>query len=183
MGLSAYRIVSLLMVAVAASGVCSTLAASASRELTSPNTLRYSSRAQSQMRSRRGRVSRGTDKGKLSDYPDTKLKQIPAAPVTTDFVVEHRSALNGKQIQVSGIVVALPNNSGASDQSGVLPIANANPQPRIFLASSDRKQRDKNYDLMVLLPEGDIKYALGQTVLVTGIVDGSRNAVLLRIEN
>jgi hypothetical protein len=101
-------------------------------------------------------------------------------PVSPQFVINHRSALNGTLIEVKGIVVDIPKTTGTSPRQSNLPIANANPQPRIILADSNRKSRDRNYDLTVLIGEGKVSYALGDTVKVTGIVEASKTAVYLR---
>lgn len=105
----------------------------------------------------------------LADYPDRPLEDAPRKPVTPAFVVEHRTALAGREVTVRGRVVtvaAVPSGSAL---------------PRIFLAETAEPGRDKNYDLMVLLGEEDEgRHAVGDEVEIKGTVESSKVAVLLR---
>lgn len=117
-------------------------------------------------------------KSGLSAYPDLPLKKMPRNPVTPGFVVEHRTALKGKEINVSGRVVAAPRTptQGTGTPS---PLGDA--RPRIFLADTSEESRDRNYDLMILLGEDDGgSYAVGDKVEVKGTVESSKVAVYLR---
>jgi hypothetical protein len=104
----------------------------------------------------------------LSDYPDRPLKETPRAPVTPRFVVEHRTALGGREVTVCGLVVAV-----ARDPSG-------SARPRLFLAETSEPERDRNYDLMVLLSEEDAGGTVGEELEVRGTVESSKVAVYLR---
>lgn len=114
----------------------------------------------------------------LRKYPDKPVASIPTQPVSLRYVVEHRSALNGKTITVRGIVIQMPRPPAASTSQGEQSMAF--PQPRIFLADTTAKRRDKNYDLIVLLQEGERGYSAGQKVKLKVIVDASAVAVVLR---
>ena len=113
----------------------------------------------------------------LAKYPDRPVASIPSQPVSTRYVVEHRSALNGKTITVRGIVARTvwPSDNAAQGEQSM-----AYPQPRIFLADNLRKRRDKNYDLMVLFREGERGYVSGQKATIKVRVDASKIAVVLR---
>ena len=100
-------------------------------------------------------------------------------PISPTFLITHRTALKDKVVRVRGVIVGAVNTE-AGVSGGHVPGANANPQPRIFRADSARKERDKSYDLMVLLREGDVKYRVGATVEITGTVETGRAAVYLR---
>ena len=104
----------------------------------------------------------------LADYPDRPLEETPRAPVTPAFVVEHRTALAGREVTVRGRVVR------------VAPVPSGSASPRIFLAETSDAERDKNYDLMVLLAEDDEGYAVGDEVEVKGTVESGKVAVLMR---
>lgn len=103
----------------------------------------------------------------LSGYPDQSLDETPRAPVTPRFVVEHRTALGGKDVTVRGRVVLVAGLAGSA-------------LPRIFVAETREPGRDKNYDLMVLLSEDDDSYAAGDEVELRGTVESSKAAVYLR---
>lgn len=120
--------------------------------------------------------SNPSDSG-LAKYPDKPVASIPSQPVSPRYVVEHRSALNGKTITVRGIVARTlwPSDNAAQGEQSM-----ANPQPRIFLADNLRKRRDKNYDLMVLLREGERGYVVGRKATIKVRVDASKVAVVLR---
>ncbi len=114
----------------------------------------------------------------LKKYPDRPLAAIPRQAVSLRYIVEHRSALNGKTITVRGFVARAlwpaTENVSSGEQSM------ANPQPRIFLADSLRKGRDKNYEVMVLVREDDNRYLVGQKVKLKVRVDSGQAAVVLR---
>ncbi|HEY0547163.1 MAG TPA: hypothetical protein VGC91_17425 [Pyrinomonadaceae bacterium] len=113
----------------------------------------------------------------LEKYPDQPVASIPTQPVSLRYVVEHRSGLNGKTITVRGLVARTLGLAGSAAQGEQ---SMANPQPRIFLADNLRKQRDKHFDLMVLLREGERGYAVGQKVRLKVRVDASKASVILR---
>ncbi len=117
------------------------------------------------------------DESGLAKYPDKPLASIPQQAVSMRYIVEHRSALNGKTITVRGIVARTlwPDANAPPGQQSM-----AYPQPRIFLADNLRKGRDKNYDVAVLLPEGERGYVVGQRLKLRVTVDASKVAVVMR---
>ena len=116
----------------------------------------------------------------LDAIPDRPLEASPSAPISPRFVIEHRSALNGRLVTVRGMVVGtVAPDTGSPRTGGVTPSPSQHPQPRIRLADADDRDRDVLYDLTVLLPEGHEGYPGGQLVTVSGTVDGNRRAVVL----
>ncbi|PIR88860.1 MAG: hypothetical protein COU07_04190 [Candidatus Harrisonbacteria bacterium CG10_big_fil_rev_8_21_14_0_10_40_38] len=113
--------------------------------------------------------------GALSSYPDLSLDPIPAVIFTPKMILEHRSALNGRTIPLRGVVT-----SNLLGDDACPPDAGACAKPRIFIGESLDEDRDKSYDIMVLLSEGDITdYSIGSLVTVTGTVFGSSESVYL----
>lgn len=125
-------------------------------------------RAQSPSRTATAPEPSAAARAGLSAYPDRPLGETPRAPVTPRFVVEHRTALGGKDVTVRGRVVAVSSTPAGSAL------------PRIFVAETRGPGRDKNYDLMILLSEEDDAYAVGDEVKVKGTVESSKVAVYLR---
>ena len=119
--------------------------------------------------------------GGLTKYKDKSLKTVPTKAVSPKFVIEHRTALDGKTVTVSGIVVSVAsgNTQTPSDDSitGAKPMAN--PQPRIFIADSSKNSRNKNLDLMIIVETGD-EFIVGQKATVKVRVESSPVAVVLR---
>jgi len=109
--------------------------------------------------------TRTTTKG-LALYPDNLINSLPTEAIPVKYLIEHRSALNGKTIQVKGIVADT--------------IFGTDAQPSIIIADSNAANRDKNYDLRIGLNETDQNYTIGQTVVVKGVIDGSRVSVFMR---
>lgn len=117
-----------------------------------------------------------SDKAGLAAYPDLPLALIPKESVTVKFVVEHRSSLNKKLIKVRGVVVetllgerACPPGFGMCGQ------------PRVFLADTTGEDRNKLYDLTVIVDEGkESGYSVGEVVEIEGTVEGSKTAVIVR---
>ncbi len=116
----------------------------------------------------------------LINRPDLPLRGSPRMPVAPKFLIEHRSALKGKTVRVRGYVVAMPDRIGENSPAGYGTTANANPQPRVFLSDASGKNRDRNYDLMIMLREGDDDYKVGARVEIKGVVEAGRNTVYLR---
>ena len=110
----------------------------------------------------------------LAGYPDRPLPRGAAGPVSPAFLVEHRTALDGKTVRVRGVVVGFVG--GDSEAGG------AQPQPRLTLADTADPGRDRNYDVPVLLGEGARagEFKEGATVVVSGVVSASRYAVAVR---
>ena len=119
----------------------------------------------------------GSAASDLSNYPDNTITAMPTQPVSMHYVVEHRSELNGKTITVRGIVARTLWPSTGNTSTGEQSMAN--PQPRIFLADNLRKGRDKNFDLMILLREGERGYSVGQKARIKVRVDSNKIAVVM----
>jgi hypothetical protein len=117
----------------------------------------------------------------LSQYPDYPLGTVPVTPISPRFVIEHRSALHGKTVRIRGTVARVigPNDEEPSSVAGVAPRPGRFAQPRIFLADSPAKDLAKNYEVVVLLREGDQGYPVGQLVDIEGTVDGNQSAVVV----
>lgn len=114
----------------------------------------------------------------LSAYPDMSLTVPPSGPVDVKFLLEHRSAFNGKVVSVRGTVVGV-----MLGESACPPDRGACAMPSVFLAESSDPNRDPLYDLRVLMPgetsEGD--YVVGKTVVLRVIVDGNNEYVVARL--
>ena len=116
-----------------------------------------------------------SDQVGLFSYPDLALDPLPAIIFTPKLVLEHRSALNKKTIPLRGVVVftllgeeACPPDRGACAR------------PRIYIGESLDPNRDKAYDIMVLLSEGDsTSYVIGDSAQVNGTVFGTRTSLYL----
>ena len=111
----------------------------------------------------------------LAKYADEPLASIPAAPMSVKFLVEHRTALNGKTVTVQGFVVATILGKAACPGGGI----GACSQPRVFLADTTSEARDKNYDTVVLVSETEETYATGQSATIKCIVASSKASVYL----
>lgn len=112
--------------------------------------------------------------------PDNPLQDAVQEPVTVQFLVEHRSALNEKKIQVHGIIVATLLADKACGNGSTMRMC---AQPRITLADTAQDTRDMSYDLTILLPETDkTPYATGQILDVSGMVMGSAYSVVMMKE-
>lgn len=125
-----------------------------------------------------GQVKAGNpDESGLAKYPDKPLPRVRPKTASMRYLIEHRSALNGQTITVSGIVVSTlwPLENAPPGQQSM-----AHPQPRIILADNTRKGRDKNYDVAVLLPEGERGYVRGQRVRLRVTVEASKFSVVMR---
>ena len=117
----------------------------------------------------------------VSKRPDYPLDAVPTTPVSPRFVVEHRSALNGRTVTIRGTVVRVvsPEDLDSPPAGGVTPSPGAYPQPRIFLSDSPAQAADAT-EVMVRLREGDRSYQVGQLIEVEGIVEASRVALTVR---
>jgi hypothetical protein len=111
--------------------------------------------------------------------PDLPLEQEITGAVSPRFVIQHRSALDGKKIAVRGLVV-----SSLTGEAACPPGRGMCAQPRVTLSDGeDGVAPDPTFDLVVLLPEGDTGvYERGQEVELTGIVSASAFAAVLRKE-
>ena len=121
-------------------------------------------------------------KTNLALIPDLPLTSIPSEPVSVKFLIDHRTAFNGKTVTVRGAIVSalLGEAACSSGSAGNGPAPMGCAQPRIFLADTLKEDRDKNYDIMALVSETENGYAVGQTVNVKVIVESSKSAILLQ---
>lgn len=107
----------------------------------------------------------------LAPYPDLALSVVPKFAVSVKFVVEHRSALNEKSIKIRAVVVGtlLGENACPPDRGGCA-------SPRIFLADTANENRNRLYDLMVIVGETEQEkdYPTGKSLEVQGIVGSSK---------
>ena len=108
----------------------------------------------------------------FAKIPDLPISTMPTDPVSVSYVIEHRSALNGKTVQVTGVVVA--NWLKQEDPTGLK--MGMYMQPSIFLADSASTSRNPLYDLRVLILEGlqlqEDQYMVGKTVTVWATAQG-----------
>lgn len=146
------------------------------------NSQPQSANENAQAQTRVGTVKPGAPaKVGVSALPDLPLRALPRMPISTKFLIEHRTALEGQAVRVRGFIVAVPNNVVGQSPGGNVPVANARPQPRIFLADTHAKKRDQNYDLVIMLREGDeAGYRVGARAEIKGVVEASSNTVYLR---
>ena len=109
--------------------------------------------------------------------PDNGLEKIPADTVSVQFLVEHRSALNEKEVTVRGVIVStLLGEKACPPDKGMCA------QPRFTIADNADSGRDKNYDLVILLSEEKVfAYEIGKIVEVSGTVTGNSHTVMMRI--
>lgn len=116
----------------------------------------------------------------LAQIPDLTVSGKLISPMTVKYVVEHRSALNGKTITVTGYVVTNYLKQPTCDQGQPCPAMFMLPQ--IVLADSPGDTRNKDYDLSYafLNDQGKVEdsyYPVGQITTVIGIVEGSRDDI------
>ena len=120
------------------------------------------------------------EKSGLYGYSDYPLDSVPPTPISLKYLVEHRSALNEKVVTVSGIVVGTLLGEKACPQDiGGLGVGMC-AQPRIFLADTNEEDRDKNYDVMLLVSEEEKVYKVGEKAGVKGIVYSSKTSLHLQ---
>jgi hypothetical protein len=113
----------------------------------------------------------------LYKYPDEPLDSIPSAPISVRYLVEHRSALNRQVVRVRGVVVAtLLGEKACPPDMGMCA------QPSLFLADTSAGDRDKNYDVRVLVGEQEQEsdYPVSGTVEMRGAVLGDKSTVVLQ---
>ena len=119
-----------------------------------------------------GIVEPETSEG-ISSLIDIPLESYPSSPVPSRFVIEHRSALDGRTIEIRTFVAGTLLGEQACP-----PDRGACAQPRIWLNEFTGADRDKEFDLMVLLDEDDNStYKVYDNPLVKGIVHGSKSSV------
>lgn len=114
------------------------------------------------------------EKSGLYNYPDEPLEQIPPILISAKYLVEHRSALNEQVVTLQGVVVeTLLGEEACPADKGMCA------QPRIFLADSSNEDRDKNYDVMVLVSEDETGYKVGDNAEIKGTVYSSKTSAFL----
>ncbi len=111
----------------------------------------------------------------LAKYPDEPLNTIPATPMSIQYLIEHRSALNDKVVTIKGIVVA----DWRDEKKCSVHAESLCPQPKIFLSDTSGDTRSPHYDLLVQLDEKDHDYVIGQLVELHGTVYGYNTVVQL----
>jgi hypothetical protein len=111
--------------------------------------------------------------------PDLPLEQEITGAVTPRFVIQHRSALDGKKITVQGLVV-----SSLTGEAACPPGRGMCAQPSVTLSDGAAGiAPDSAYDLVVLLPEGHAGlYERGQEAEFQGTVSASASTAVLRGE-
>lgn len=114
--------------------------------------------------------------GGLFNYPDYSLDGVPTEPIPVKFLVEHRTALNQKVLSVKGIVVGTLLGEEACPSQGLKLGCS---QPRILIADSSDDNRDKNYDIIILVGEERIDYKSGDAVEIKVTVHSTKNAVIM----
>lgn len=106
----------------------------------------------------------------LAPYPDIPLASAPKEPISVKFLVDHRTALNGKTVIVRGIVTnvsfgekACPPNTGFCGN------------PSVFLSDTEDKDRNPLYDLIVFVNEEEREqnYQIGKMTDIQVMIDGS----------
>jgi hypothetical protein len=104
------------------------------------------------------------------------LDAIPAKTVSVQFVVEHRSALNGHTLRLHGVVTsALLGDAACPSGSGLCA------QPSVFLADAPPERNQPARPIRILMPQ-DAKaadYPPGKVVDLRVAVQGSKNGVVL----
>ena len=115
------------------------------------------------------------NKSGLAPYPDLSIVSLSGQPFSIKFVVEHRSALNGKTILIHGMIVStLLGEKACPPDRGMCA------QPSVFLADITDKNRNPLYDLRILVGEEEQEknYPIGKTIDLQVTVDGSKVAVV-----
>jgi hypothetical protein len=111
----------------------------------------------------------------LIKYPDYPLSAPPKGPQTVRFIIEHRSALNGKHVTIYGTVVEAVKGGCPGNPHMGMPCM----MTRIVIADDGSADRNQRYDLMIALPSEGFSYQVGQSVQISGTVSGSKEAASL----
>jgi hypothetical protein len=115
----------------------------------------------------------------LSHYPDNLLRSMPTEPITVTYLIEHRSALNGKMVRVRGVIVRTLLGEAACPSGGAGVPPGTCAQPSIYLTDEGKEPRDANANIRILVNASDTSYYVGQVVVIQGTVSGNQSAVLL----
>jgi len=111
----------------------------------------------------------------MTKVPDISVSAVPTSAISVKYLIEHRSALNGKTVRVQGYVV----NSWADPSKCSPYMEMLCPRPVIFLADGNQPSSNPYYDLYVRLSEEDTSYFVGQEVEIKGTVSASADSVQL----
>lgn len=119
----------------------------------------------------------------FAKIPDLPVTTMPASPLPVSYVIEHRSALNGRTVNLTGFVVANWLQSEQEKCAGErCPQMDMYMQPSIVLADSASASRNALYDLRILIPEGmqlpQGQYMTGKTVTVWVNLEGSLEGII-----
>ena len=109
-----------------------------------------------------------------SQNPDYPLTSVPTSAISVKYLIEHRSALNGKIVKVKGVVVA-----DWTDASRCPPNAELDCPQAVIVIADNSAELYSDMQLRVLLNDGDKSYHLVQSVEITGMVEGSKESVML----
>src|SRR3989344_751125 len=117
------------------------------------------------------------EKAGLAQVPDLPLAASITQAVSVKFLVEHRSALHGKTVLVSGVVV-----DSLLGEKACPPGIGGCAEPRIFIADTKDASRDTRYDFMILVCEDvtEKDYEVGKRYEVLINVEASKVAVIGR---
>lgn len=108
--------------------------------------------------------------------PDLPLSAVPTKAVGVRFVVEHRSALNGRTVRVRGIVAAALLGDAACPPDRGMCL-----QPSIILSESEPDKNRPACSVRILVPR-DAKqqdYPVGKASEIRATVDGHATGVVL----
>ena len=115
----------------------------------------------------------GSAQPRKSLLPDIRL-DAPKEPQSVKFVVEHRTALNGQQLTVHGIVVEIIYAAACVNKAACM-------QSGVKIADTPDATRDKAYDTLVNLAPGEKTiYAPGQLVDIPAVAMGDHGNVFLQ---
>ncbi|MGB6677272.1 MAG: hypothetical protein WBE44_11320 [Terriglobales bacterium] len=108
--------------------------------------------------------------------PDLPLSAMPTRAVGVRFVVEHRSALNGRTVRVHGIVAAAFFGAAACppDRGMCMP-------PSLILSESEPNKNRPASSVRILMPQ-DAKqqdYPVGKALALRATVDGHTTGLVL----
>ncbi len=118
----------------------------------------------------------------LVSLPDEKISGEVPNPMTVVYLVQHRSALNGKSVVIKGEVILritkedCPNNS----------YLESCPSPRIVIGGEGRSSptagvSNPAYNVEIFTEKSD-QYSVGQTVTITAGVTGDKGGLALALE-